>query len=75
MALPDPVRPADFDAGTFVLRVRQAAAAQSARIVVDLEDVRMAKTWRFTSLEAAFNQLRLSVKSLDDPSGRQAKPH
>lgn len=75
MPSPHPIRPADIDTRAFVLRVRHATAEQSARSVVDLEDVRTTETWRFTSLEAAFAQIRRAVTRPGEPSGSPAKPH
>lgn len=54
----------------FVLRVRGQGQPAEDRSIVELEDVRTCKTFRFMQLEQAFQHIR---QTLDPPKGTRRK--
>lgn len=69
MAVHDPIgpfpEPDDPEVRAFVLRVRAQSAGLPASLLVHLEDVSARRHWNFTSLDAAFAEIREVLK----PSG------
>lgn len=75
MTAQDPAPPADPDTRAFVLRVRRTTETGAMRALVDLEDAQTTQTWRFTSLEAAFDQIRQTIILSGALPGSSAKRH
>lgn len=67
--------PKDADVHAFVLRFRADKTRRPIRVLVDLDDVTASKTWLFTSLEEAFDQIKASLKLHGDIVLKSDKPH
>jgi hypothetical protein len=67
--LPDP------EPRAFVLRTRVHVSEGPRRWVFDLEDVKAAESWRFTSLDEAFAKIRAVLGLQPGADHATGKPH
>ena len=67
--------PPDPESHAFVLRVRPESSRPKRSMIVDLDDVTGATSWHFTSLEAAFEKIRVLLEQQSMPWGKRGNTH
>ena len=67
--------PPDPEPRAFVLRVRPETFSPKRPMVIDVDDVNSSTSWHFTSLEAAFEKIRVLIEQRTVPGGRLGNMH